>query len=86
MWVVCVSYSVAHPSLAQEESLMYKDQITIGKDGDLVIMPVNQVSKVEVDLEHKKARLILLDGTFVAVTEDEALLFISNNRHWRAVE
>ena len=65
--------------------MIFKNEMPIGQAGARVVMPVNQVQAVIVDLPAHKCKLVLVDGTEIEVTEDEATLFIQNNKTWRDV-
>ena len=64
---------------------LYIDKITIGSEGDRVTIGLEDVKKIEVDLEYERAQATLADDKVIPITPAEAVLFIHYNNIWRPI-
>lgn len=64
---------------------LYIDRITIGEGGDRVTIGLEDVKKVEVDLEKGSAQATLSNDTVIPITPAEAVLFVHYNSIWRPI-
>ena len=64
---------------------IYIDKITIGSEGDRVTLGLEDIKKIEVDLEKGGAQATLASDEVIAITPAEAVFFIHYNNIWRPI-
>lgn len=64
---------------------IYIREVTVGENGDRVTLKLDDVKKIEVDLENGTAQATLSNDTVTPLTPAEAGLFIHYNSIWRPI-
>jgi hypothetical protein len=62
---------------------LYIREITVGEEGNRVTLGLEDVKKIEVDLEKGTAQATLSNDTIIPITPAEAVLFVHYNGIWR---
>ncbi len=62
---------------------LYIREVTVGSGGNRVTLGLEDVKKIEVDLEKGTAHATLSNDTTIPITPAEAVLFVHYNGIWR---
>ena len=64
---------------------IHMDKFPVGEGDDRVILGLEDIKKIEVDLEKNTAKATLSNDEVIPMKPEEAVLFIHYNNIWRSI-